>query len=182
MKDRTSTIMMISALILGHAACARERMSGETTEGATHETTGATEHGTTQGTTLGETGPGTTAPTTTGHGTTGPATTGETTTHGTTTAGTTTIAGTTGAVHCADLDEATCAAHACKAVEARRRDENAMCLENSQFIACLDATECTATATIACRRGTEERWQFPDDCLPADFETCAGAALTDPCR
>jgi hypothetical protein len=153
-------------------------MSGTAT--SSPETTSTTEPGTTE---PGTTEPGTTEPGTTEPGTTEPGTSGST--------GEPPVESTgeppgesTGVPPegCAALGPQQCMANdACMAIFGQKVNTQKMCLQKATFLECADSAGCGDALTIGCPMGTMEQYQFPDTCLPSDFEPCEGMVLDKPC-
>lgn len=89
-----------------------------------------------------------------------------------------TTGNTTDVVDCTDLGPNQCAAQpGCQEVLGQKINAQKMCLQKPSFLACIAADGCDDAPTLACPMGTNQQYQFPDTCIPPDFEVCDGMTL-----
>ncbi len=85
-------------------------------------------------------------------------------------------------VDCTDLGPNQCAAQpGCQEVLGQKINAQKMCLQKPSFLACIAADGCDDAPTLACPMGTNQQYQFPDTCIPPDFEVCDGMTLDMNC-
>lgn len=205
---RSVTIALLALAACGDDGKTTEASSAGSTGGGTTTTNGTTTSDTTTTSTTATSGPtsgmsgtastepattepattepATTEPATTGPQTTGPETTGPMTTGETTGVGSTgeMTGGSTGVPPegCANLGPQQCMmTDGCMAIVGQKINVQKMCLQKPTFLECADAAGCGDALTIGCPMGTTELWQFPDTCLPSDYEPCEGMVVEKPC-